>query len=130
MAHLKECEYDWNYEEMDKPKHERIPLPKAPSDFSKLFEAAKRLLENPVEVSENNSASHSKSLESSGEGESEEEESEEESDHNEEKEDSPKDIEHPETLHTETDNAEISLIPCPNCKRTFFPDRLGAHLKI
>lgn len=41
--HLEECKYDWNIEEVDKPKHERIPLPKPTSEFSKLMLAVQQL---------------------------------------------------------------------------------------
>ena len=48
-SHLKEWEDDWNYEEVDKPVNERIPLPKAPRSFVKLYEKAKQLTQAPIE---------------------------------------------------------------------------------
>lgn len=44
-SHLKEWTYDWNVEEVDKPAHERIPLPKPTSEFSQLLDIVKQLEE-------------------------------------------------------------------------------------
>lgn len=72
------------------------------------------------------------------EGEGEENESEEVEDEEEEEESEPEDKQPLSTydranerqIQTENDpKPEKSLIPCPNCSRTFFPDRLNMHLK-
>ena len=55
-AHLEECKYDWNLEEIDKPLNERIPLPKPTSDFSKLLIIAKQLVTKGSVVSDQESA--------------------------------------------------------------------------
>lgn len=113
--------------------HERIPLPKPTREFIKLFEKAKELSSTRAEFYNNESEQE----ESNSSNEEEEEESEDES---EEKEpEKPKQVETQresrnqpiEKTQSESEsNAESSLIPCPNCKRTFFSERLAVHQKM
>lgn len=72
------------------------------------------------------------------EGEGEENEDEEDEEEEDEEESEPEDKQPLSTydrpderqIQTESDSKpEKSLIPCPNCSRTFFPDRLNIHLK-
>lgn len=50
MSHLEECKDDWNSEEIDKPKHERIPLPKPTSDFTKMLTFVQQLAQTAKDV--------------------------------------------------------------------------------
>ena len=135
-SHIKECEDDWNVEEIDKPVSERIPLPKPTRDFLKLYEKAKQLAKTPIHLSENNSEkeeSSDKSEEEDEEDEEEEEESEEE-DKDEEEDNFETYNEASEEIQTkdetkEESKDESSLVSCPNWNRTFFPERLSIHLK-
>ena len=127
-AHLEECKYDWNLEEIDKPLNERIPLPKPTSDFSKLLIIAKQLVTKGSVVSDQESAE-----EQHGEGDNN---IDEEDERNEElKVDEPhgsafNNSNKSKRIPTESEsNIENSLVSCPNWNRTFFPERLNVHLK-
>jgi uncharacterized membrane protein YukC len=89
VAHLEECKYDWNIEEIDKPENERIPLPRPPSEFTQLYEAVKDLIQKASQSSDGNSEegeqAEDEEAEEDEEGESEEEEDEEEDEKEEDK---------------------------------------------
>lgn len=126
---MDECKADWNEEELDKPKHERIPLPKPTSDFQKLYNAVQQLIRNPKIDSDHESADEPKFYDAEGE-EDENEDEEEEEESEDEKQPEPNSANSGGRIQTESDsNIENSLVPCPNCKRTFFPERLNIHMK-
>lgn len=126
-SHLEEWKYDWNLEEIDKPLNERIPLPKPTSDFSKLLNIAKQLGSKGSVVSDQESTE-----EQHGEGDNHFDDNHR---NNEAKFEEPhgsafNNRKKSRIIATESEsNIESSLISCPNCNRTFFPERLNIHLK-
>ncbi|CAI2384054.1 unnamed protein product [Moneuplotes crassus] len=117
-SHVRDCEKDWNYEELEKPVNERIPLPKPTKEFLTDFQRATDLHHSKLSVIGGlNDKTFTVTPSSSR--------------------NTDKNNNHLEVLssplrlsHDNSDgNIESSLAACPICSRTFFPERLGIHLK-
>jgi hypothetical protein len=93
-----------------------------------LYETSLALLQKANEQTENESEPEQRLVDDEDEEDEEEEEEDEEEDEKEQEEEEQPTQQEP--IESETESVpENSLIACPNCNRTFFPDRLTIHLK-
>lgn len=57
ITHLDECKEDWNFDELNKPETERVPLPKPTPEFMQQLSLVKKQLKKQNNTIEENERS-------------------------------------------------------------------------